>query len=274
MISLEQQVALVFGGGSLGGETNNGLAASLAFAEAGAKVALVDANPEAVQGALDRFEKEFPGSTNGRVIGVTANVTNPDEVRAAVEATLEAFGQIDVLHNNVGIARMGGPLEMELDEWNLVMNVNLTSVFLTTKYVLPHMLERGKGSIINVASVGGMRYIGYNYPSYTATKAGLIGYTQTIALEYAAKGIRANTISPGYIETPMMYRQISGAYDSIETMVAARHALSPTGKMGVSQDVARAAVFLASDAAQYINGVCLPVDGGLIQRATEPTRDH
>ncbi|WP_217135351.1 SDR family NAD(P)-dependent oxidoreductase [Leucobacter chinensis] len=274
MISLEQQVALVFGGGSLGGETNNGLATSLAFAEAGAKVALVDANPEAVQGALDRFEKEFPGSTNGRVIGVTANVTNPDEVRAAVEATIAAFGQIDVLHNNVGIARMGGPLEMELDEWNLVMNVNLTSVFLTTKYVLPHMLERGKGSIINVASVGGMRYIGYNYPSYTATKAGLIGYTQTIALEYAAKGIRANTISPGYIETPMMYRQISGAYDSVEAMVAARHALSPTGKMGVSQDVARAAVFLASDAAQYINGVCLPVDGGLIQRATEPARDH
>lgn len=274
MFTLENQVVLVFGGGSIGGETNNGLAACLAFAQAGAKVALVDANPEAVTGALGRFEADFPGSTNGRVIGLQANVTNPDEVKAAVDQTIEAFGQIDVLHNNVGIARMGGPIEMDLDEWNLVVNVNLTSAFLTTKYVLPHMLERGKGSIINVASVGGMRYIGYNYPSYTATKAGLIGYTQTIALEYASRGIRANTIAPGYIETPMMYRQISGAYESVEEMVAARNALSPTGKMGESQDVAAAAVFLASDAAKYINGVCLPVDGGLIQRATSPVAEH
>lgn len=274
MFTLENQVAIVFGGGSIGGETNNGLAAVLAFLEAGAKVALVDANPDAVEGALGRCETEYPGARDGRVIGVQADVTNPDAVKAAVDATIEAFGQIDVLHNNVGIARMGGPIEMELDEWNLVVNVNLTSAFLTMKFVLPHMLERGKGSIINVASVGGMRYIGYNYPSYTATKAGLIGLTQTIALEYAARGIRANTISPGYIETPMMYRQISGAYDSVEEMVAARNALSPTGKMGESNDVAAAAVFLASDAAKYVNGTCLPVDGGLIQRATAPVAEH
>ena len=274
MFTLENQVAIVFGGGSIGGETNNGLAAVLAFLEAGAKVALVDANPDAVEGALGRCEAEYPGARDGRVIGVQADVTNPDAVKAAVDATIEAFGQIDILHNNVGIARMGGPIEMELDEWNLVVNVNLTSAFLTTKFVLPHMLERGKGSIINVASVGGMRYIGYNYPSYTATKAGLIGLTQTIALEYAARGIRANTISPGYIETPMMYRQISGAYDSVEEMVAARNALSPTGKMGESNDVAAAAVFLASDAAKYVNGTCLPVDGGLIQRATAPVAEH
>lgn len=274
MFTLENQVALVFGGGSIGGETNNGLAACLAFAQAGAKVALVDANPEAVEGALERFEQEFPGSRDERVIGVQADVTNPEAVKAAVDQTLAQFGQIDVLHNNVGIARMGGPIEMELDEWNLVMNVNLTSAFLTTKYVLPHMLERGKGSIINVASIGGMRYIGYNYPSYTATKAGLIGFTQTIALEYASQGIRANSIAPGYIETPMMYRQISGAYNSVEEMVAARDALSPTGKMGHSEDVAAAAVYLASDASRYVNGVCLPVDGGLIQRASAPAKEH
>lgn len=274
MFTLENQVAIVFGGGSIGGETNNGLAACLAFAKAGAKVALVDANPEAVEGALGRFEQEFPGSKDARVIGLQADVTNPDAVKATVDATVEAFGRIDVLHNNVGIARMGGPIEMDLDEWNLVLNVNLTSAFLTTKYVLPHMLEQGKGAIINVASVGGMRYIGYNYPSYTATKAALIGFTQTVALEYAAQGIRANAISPGYIETPMMYRQISGNYNSVEEMVAARDALSPTGKMGESNDVAAAAVYLASDAAKYVNGTCLPVDGGLIQRATPPVAQH
>ncbi|MGO3147677.1 MAG: SDR family NAD(P)-dependent oxidoreductase [Leucobacter sp.] len=274
MFSLENQVALVFGGGSIGGETNNGLAACLAFAQAGAKVALVDANAEAVAGALERFEHEFPGKVSGNVIGLQANVTDSEQVEAAVTATIEAFGKIDILHNNVGIARMGGPIEMDLDEWNLVINVNLTSAFLTTKHVLPHMLAQGKGSITNVASVGGMRYIGYNYPSYTATKAGLIGFTQTIAVEYASQGIRANSISPGYIETPMIYRQISGAYDSVEEMVAARNALSSTGKMGESNDVAAAAVYLASDAAKYVNGICLPVDGGLIQRATVPVADH
>lgn len=274
MLELNDRVAIVFGGGSIGGETNNGLAAGLAFAKAGAKVAFFDANPEAVEGALSRFEGELPGATADRLLGDVADVTDPMAVETAVKKVVETFGQIDILHNNVGIARMGGPLEMELDEWKMVIDVNLTSVFLTTKYVLPYMLERGCGSIINIASIGGMRYIGYNYPSYTATKAGLIGFTQTMALEYANRGIRANAISPGYIETPMIYKQISGAYDSVEQMVAERDALSPTGKMGTSDDVASAALFLASDASNYINGVCLPVDGGLIQRATTPVANH
>lgn len=271
MFSLQGKVAIVFGGGSVGGETNNGLAVSLAFAEAGAKVALIDANPDAVSGALERFKKDLPEAA---VIGMQGDVTDPIAIEKIVNQTLSEFGQIDVLHNNVGIARMGGPLEMSLEEWNLVMNVNLTSAFLTTKYVLPHMLERGSGSIINVASVAGLRYIGYNYPSYSATKAGLIGFTQNVALEYAKLGIRANTIAPGYIETPMIFKQISGAYNSIEEMLAARNALSPTGKMGESLDVANAALFLASDASKYINGTCLTVDGGLVQRATAPADEH
>lgn len=270
MFDLKGKVAVVFGGGSIGGKTNNGLAVCLAFAGAGAKVAFFDANPEAVEGALSRIEEELSGSTQSIVFGGIADVTDPTAVEAAVTTVLETFGQVDILHNNVGIARMGGPLEMDLEEWKAVVDINLTSSFLTTKYVLPHMLERGRGAIINIASVGGMRYIGYNYPSYTATKAGLIGLTQTVALEYADRGIRANAISPGYIDTPMIYKQISGAHQSVDQMVTARDALSPTGKMGTSEDVASAALFLASDASSYINGICLPVDGGLIQRTTAP----
>ncbi|MGB3413826.1 MAG: SDR family NAD(P)-dependent oxidoreductase [Microbacteriaceae bacterium] len=271
MFRLNDKVAIVFGGGSIGGEINNGLAASLVYARAGAKVAVVDSNQAAVDGAIERFSAETREDGSAlEIIGIVGDVTSEASVAAAVEQVIAAWGQIDILHNNVGIARMGGPIEMSLDEWNLVMNVNLTSAFLTCKFVLPHMLERQKGSIVNVASIGGMRYIGYNYPSYTATKAGMIGLTQNIALEYADQGIRANSIAPGYIETPMIYKQISGAYGSIEEMLAARNALSPTGKMGDSFDVANAALYLASDEAKYVNGITLAVDGGLIQRASQP----
>lgn len=275
MFSLNDKVAIVFGGGSIGGEINNGLAASLVYARAGAKVVVIDSNQAAVDGAIERFASETREDGSAlEIIGIVGDVTSETSVAASVEKTISAWGQIDILHNNVGIARMGGPIEMSLEEWNLVLNVNLTSAFLTTKFVLPHMLGRKKGAIVNVASIGGMRYIGYNYPSYTATKAAVIGFTQNIALEYADQGIRANSIAPGYIETPMIYKQISGAYDSIEEMLAARNALSPTGKMGESFDVANAALFLASDEAKYVNGITLPVDGGLIQRATQPADKH
>lgn len=259
------RTAIVFGGGSLGGELNNGLAAALAYAREGANVFIVDAAAEAVHGATIALkevvnESAAPGILVG---GAVADVTDSDAVAVAVDDCLTAMGKPDVLHNNVGIARMGGPLEMSLEEWQLVMNVNLTSAFITTKHVLPIMLDQGHGSIVNIASAGGMRYLGYNYPSYSATKGGLIQFTINIALEYASRGIRANTIAPGFMETPMMYKQISGAYDSVEMMLEARHKLSPTGRMGTPTDVANAAVFLASDEARYINGICLPVDGGL-----------
>lgn len=170
-----------------------------------------------------------------------------------------------MLHNNVGVVRVGGPVEQSLEEWNLVLNINLTSMFLTCKYVLPHMVERGAGSIVNIGSVGGLRFVGYNYPSYAASKGAVVQFTQSIALQYAARGIRANTIAPGYIKTPLIYRQVDGSGERPEELVAARDALSPTGKMGSPFDVANAALFLASDEASYINGVCLPVDGGLSQ---------
>ena len=271
MNRLSNKTCLVFGGGSIGGEINNGLATALTYAREGANVVVVDMSVDAVDGAVQRITDDLTAAgLQPSVIGLTGNVTDEGDVQAAVDATIARFGRIDVLHNNVGIARMGGPVEQPVDEWNLMLNVNLTSVFLTCKYVLPHMVAQGSGSIVNVGSVGGMRYIGYNYPSYSATKGAVAQFTQNVALEYAAQGIRANTIAPGYINTPMIYKQISGAYDTIEEMVAARDALSPTGKMGTSFDVANAALFLASDESRYINGVCLPVDGGLVQSSAPP----
>jgi NAD(P)-dependent dehydrogenase (short-subunit alcohol dehydrogenase family) len=268
---LSDKIAIVFGGGSEGGEINNGLAASIVYARAGASVAIVDVSGGAVDSGMARVQEECDAAGvpfDG--IGIVGDVTSEGSVEAAVAETVAKFGRIDVLHNNVGIARMGGPVEMDLDEWNVVMAVNLTSAFLTCKHVLPHMLAQSSGSIVNIASIGGMRYIGYNYPSYSATKGGLIQFTTNLALQYARSGIRANSVAPGYIETPMMYRQIAGSYASVDEMRAARHALSPTGRMGDSFDVAYAALFLASDEAKYVNGVCLPVDGGLVQQAAFP----
>jgi NAD(P)-dependent dehydrogenase (short-subunit alcohol dehydrogenase family) len=258
------KTAIVFGGGSVGGEINNGLAAALTYGEEGANVFVVDMSHAAVDGALEKLQdcKELNGLPIN-VGGAVADVTDSDAIEASVRDCVSEVGTPNVLHNNVGIARMGGPAEMTLEEWDFVMKVNLTSAFITTKHVLPHFLEQGQGSIVNIASVGGMRYLGYNYPSYSATKGGMIQFTVNLALEYAKQGIRANAIAPGFIETPMMYKQIAGNYDSVEEMLEARHALSPTGRMGNSFDVAQAALFLASDEAKYVNGVCLPVDGGL-----------
>ncbi|UBH05425.1 oxidoreductase [Leucobacter sp. Psy1] len=266
MRRLENKTCLIIGGGSIGGEITNGLAAAITYAREGADVVIVDLTDEAVTDALVRVRLECAEhDASPQLLGIVGDATDEASMRDAVAQTIERFGKIDVLHNNVGIARMGGPIEQSLEEWRQVLNVNLTSMFITCKHVLPHMLERRSGSIVNIGSVGGMRYIGYNYPSYSATKGAVAQFTQNLAIEYAAQGIRANTVAPGYIDSPMIYRQISDAYDTVEEMVAARDALSPTGKMGDSFDVANAALFLASDEARYINGVCLPVDGGLVQ---------
>lgn len=275
MNRLQNKTCLIFGGGSVGGEITNGLAAAIVYAREGANVSIVDLSEDAVRDGLSRIrtECEAPG-IDERLLGFVGDATEDASVRNAVERTVARFGRIDVLHNNVGIARMGGPVEQSLDEWNLVMNVNLTSMFLSCKHVLPVMLEQGSGSIVNIGSIGGMRYIGYNYPSYSASKGAVAQFTQNLALEYASRGIRANTIAPGYINTPMIYRQISSAYETVEEMVAARDALSPTGRMGDSFDVANAALFLASDESRYVNGICLPVDGGLVQSAAPPSADR
>ena len=167
-----------------------------------------------------------------------------------------------MLHNNVGINAPGGAAEASEESWRRVLDVNLTSVFLTCRAVLPIMEAQGKGAIVNIASLAAIRWTGYPYVSYYASKAGVCHLTRAIAVEYAARGVRANTILPGIIDTPHVYKQIAGYHSDVEEMRAKRAALVPMKRQGDAWDIAWASVFLASDEAKFITGIELPVDGG------------
>ncbi|WP_425102062.1 SDR family NAD(P)-dependent oxidoreductase [Tropicibacter sp. S64] len=264
MFDLTDHVALVFGAGSSGPGWGNGKATAVAYARAGAWVACVDLNPVAAEETAQIIAGE-----GGRAIALTGNVAAEADVAEAVSATLAEFGRIDILHNNTGITPFGGPVTMALDDWDRAMDVNVKSVLLSTRYVLPHMEKRGYGVITNISSVAGIRVSGYDMAAYSTSKAAVNQLTRTIALQYAAKGIRANAILPGLINTPLVRNGagFKGHHGDAEKQMAERDAMSPTGKMGDAWDVAHAAVFLASKEAKYINGVLLPVDGGLSCRA-------
>ncbi|PZU93827.1 MAG: 3-oxoacyl-ACP reductase [Chelatococcus sp.] len=258
---LNDKVAIVFGAGSIGEGWGNGKAAAAAYARAGAKVVAVDLNGAAADATRDIILSE-----GHEAIAVAADTTRLEDVQRSVEAALAAFGRIDILHNNVGITSQGGPVETSEETWDRVMTVNVKSMFLTCKAVLPVMEAQAAGAVINIGALGGVRWTGYAYCAYAASKGAVNSFTQSIALQYAGKGIRANCILPGVMDTPHIYKQISGFYQDDEAMVAARHKMSPTGRMGDGWDVAHAAVFLASDEARYVNGVELFVDGGMHAR--------
>jgi NAD(P)-dependent dehydrogenase (short-subunit alcohol dehydrogenase family) len=258
---LRGKTAVVFGAGSIGEGWGNGKAVAVAFARAGAKVAVIDVNGDAAA-VTEKIIREEGGTAQAMV----ADATSFSDIKACIDKTLDAFGRIDILHNNVGITSQGGPVETEEATWDKVMAVNVKSMFLTCKAVLPVMEAQGSGAIVNIGALGGVRWTGYAYCAYAASKGAVNSFTQSVALQYAAKGIRANCILPGVMDTPHIYSQISGFYAGRDEMVAARNRLSPTGSMGDGWDVAHAAVFLASDEAKYINGVELLVDGGMHAR--------
>jgi len=258
---LKDKVALVFGAGSVGPGWGNGKAAAVAYARAGARVVAIDLTREAAAATGDLIAAE-----GLQAIAVGADATRLADVQLAVAAALEAYGRVDILHNNVGITSQGGPVETSEEVWDRVMTVNVKSMFLTCKTVLPLFEAQRSGAIVNIGALGGVRWTGYAYCAYAASKGAVNSFTQSVALQYAGLGIRANCILPGVMDTPHIYQQISGFYASRDEMVAARNKLSPTGRMGDGWDVAHAAVFLASDAARFINGVELMVDGGMHAR--------
>jgi NAD(P)-dependent dehydrogenase (short-subunit alcohol dehydrogenase family) len=194
---------------------------------------------------------------------MVANVTSSDEVKRVIDDTLTRFGRIDVLQNNVGTTIMGGPVELSEADWQKQIDINLKSIFLTCKHTLPIMLRQGKGAIVNISSLAAIRFTGYPYIGYYAAKAGVNQFTVGLALQYASQGIRVNAVLPGMMNTPLIHQQIVGQYEDSEAMIKARDAACPTGRMGTGWDIAYASVFLASDEAEYITGVCLSVDGGL-----------
>jgi len=254
---LKGKTAIVFGAGSSGSGWGNGKAAAVAYAREGARVACVDLVQESAEETSSIIGKE-----GGRAIAIAADVTETSSVTKAIAQVIASLGRIDILHNNVGVTHMGGPVELTEEQFEAALDLNIGPVYRTAKAVLPHMLRQGGGVIINISSLAAIRWTGYPYFAYYATKAAVNQATVALAMQYARQGIRANCIMPGLIDTPLIYRQISGQYASVEDMVAARNAAVPVGRMGTAWDVANAAVFLASDEAQFITGVCLPVDGG------------
>ncbi|MDP4022979.1 glucose 1-dehydrogenase [Methylobacterium sp. NEAU 140] len=259
---LQDKVALVFGAGSVGPGWGNGKATATLFAREGAAVVCIDVNAAAAAETVGIIRGE-----GGRASAAACDVTRSEDIRAVVAAAIAEHGRIDVLHNNVGYATMGGPIELDEAGWHRTLDLNVTSCFLTCKHVLPHMLERRSGAIVNLSSIAAVRYTGYPYAAYYAAKAAVNNFTMGLALQYAAQGIRVNAIMPGLMNTPLIHQQISGQYADAEEMVRARDAACPTGRMGTAWDIAKAALFLASDEAAYITGVSLPVDGGLSCRA-------
>jgi NAD(P)-dependent dehydrogenase (short-subunit alcohol dehydrogenase family) len=261
MNRLQDRVVLVFGAGSVGPGWGNGKASAVVYARAGAAVVAIDVNKAAADETVGIIKGE-----GGQASAHTCDVTKEADVKQVVTAALKLHGRIDILHNNVGQTKMGGPPDLSLDDWKRQLDLNLTGAFLACKYVIPAMIKQQRGVITNISSTAGLRYTGYPYSSYYAAKGGVNQFTVGLALQYARDGIRCNAVLPGLMDTPLIYQQISGQYATKEEMVHARNAASPTGRMGTGWDVANAAVFLASDEASYINAVCLPVDGGLTAR--------
>ncbi len=241
---LDGKVAIVFGAGSVGPGWGNGKATAATFAREGARVVCVDIKPDAAEETVGIIRGEGNVATAG-----VCDVTSSDSVAALVAQVIAEHGRIDVLHNNVGYAQMGGPIELSEADWRRTIDLNVTGCFLTCKHVLPHMLAQGGGAIVNVSSIAAVRYTGYPYVAYYAAKAAVNNFTMGLALQYAAQGIRVNAIMPGLMNTPLIYQQISGQYATADEMVAARDAACPTGKMGTAWDIAKAALFLASDEA-------------------------
>jgi len=258
---LRDKVAIVSGAGAIGPGWGNGKATAVLFAREGAKVLVVDINLVAAEETKEIIEKE-----GGDCESYQADVSRSVEVQAMVERCIKIYGRVDILHNNVGITELGGAVDTTEESWDRVIAVNLKSQFLTCKYVLPYMENQGGGAIVNISSITAIRYTGVPYISYSTTKAAILQLTQSIALEYAERNIRANTILPGLMDTPMIRHEgLEDGYGThnIEEMFEIRNMQCPMKRMGDAWDVAYAALFLASDEAKYITGAQLVVDGGI-----------
>jgi len=257
---LQDRVAIVTGAGSVGPGWGNGKAAAVQYAREGAKVVAMDINDAAAKETAAIIAGE-----GGQCIAVAGDIAKAADVQRVVDTCRCEYGRIDILHNNVGIVVTGGAAQISEADWDRAVAVNLKGTFLTCRAVLPIMEAQGRGVIINISSVAAIRYSGVNYISYYTTKGALLPFTRSIALEYAKKGIRANTILPGMIDTPLIYHSLTDSYSPGDTaeMVRIRNAQCPMGHMGDAWDIAKAAVFLASDDAKYITGTELVVDGGL-----------
>ncbi|OXY83189.1 SDR family NAD(P)-dependent oxidoreductase [Oceanimonas doudoroffii] len=264
MARLDGKVAIVSGAGSMGPGWGNGKATAVLFAREGAKVFALDRNRAAAEETCAIIREE-----GGIAEPYVVDVTQEEQVKLAVSACIEAFGRVDILHNNVGILKPGGAEDTLVEDWDLLIEVNMKSVFLTCKHVLPHMVAQGEGSIINVSSISGFRNLGAAYLGYNTSKGSIVSFTRNLAAEYADRNIRANSILPGIIETPMAKDaviQTSGQSETdldFDAIAKQRAARIPMKRVGTAWDIAKSALFFASDGSAYVTGTEMIVDGGL-----------
>ncbi len=262
MLSLVGKVAVVTGAGSVGPGWGNGKATAVLLARQGAAVFAIDVEPGAVAETRGIIEGE-----GGACVAHRCDMLASDEVEAAMAACRDRFGRLDLLVNNVGGSHPGGPVDMPEEVWDRQIDFNLKTAFLGCKHALPVMETGGRGgAVVNVSSIAGLRMGAARvHSAYSASKAGIIGFSKSVAMAYAARGIRCNTVVPGLMHTPLvehrLVRQL-GANDA-EALIAKRHASVPMGRMGSGWDVAHAALFLLSDEAGHITGTELVVDGGI-----------
>lgn len=247
---LEGKVALVTGASS-----GMGRASALEFANSGAKVVVADYVAEGGQRTAAVIRDK-----GGEATFVQVDVTNPAQVEAMIKKAVDTYGRLDFAHNNAGIEGILGPAaECTVENWNRVIATNLTGVWLCIKYEVPQMLKQGGGAIVNTASAAGLGGIA-GFAAYCSSKHGVVGLTKVAAKDYATKGIRVNAVCPGPIETPMLERiaNVSAA------IVADNTGATPMGRTGKPEEVARVVVWLCTDAASYVTGVAMPVDGGYV----------
>jgi NAD(P)-dependent dehydrogenase (short-subunit alcohol dehydrogenase family) len=250
-VRLEDKVAIITGAGS-----GMGRVAARMFAAEGARVVLVDVTEETAGSAADEVR-----AAGGQATAVAADVSREADARAMVELALTAYGRVDVLYNNAGVmpAADHSVIDTDVETWDKVMAVNVRGVFLGCKYAIPAMVERGSGSIINIASF--VALVGCSVPqdAYTASKGAVLSLTRSLAVQFGPQGVRANAICPGPVETPMLMDWLV----KDEEAKRIRLARNPTGRFGKPEEIVAMALYLASDESRWTNGASLVVDGGI-----------
>ncbi|MCB0910035.1 MAG: SDR family oxidoreductase [Propionibacteriaceae bacterium] len=247
---LAEKVAIVTGGGG-----GIGRATAVAFAAEGAKVVVVDINPDAAQATADQVT-----ATGGTALAAPADVSSEADIKAVVAATVDAFGTVDVVFNNAGIIRRTTVEDISVDDWDRVFAVNVRSIYLMCREVVPIMAAAGGGSIINTGSGWGLKG-GGRAVSYCASKGAVVNLTRALAIDHGPQGIRVNSVNPGDVNTDMLRNEASQLHQDAQSFLA-EAAERPLGRMGEASEIAAAVVWLASDEASYVTGSALSVDGG------------
>jgi NAD(P)-dependent dehydrogenase (short-subunit alcohol dehydrogenase family) len=263
-LELRGKVAIVTGAGSSGPGFGTGKAIAVRFARAGASVVLFDVNPLACAETATLIHEQ-----GGQSLSVIGEVSCAADIQRLVNACLERFGTLDIVVNNIGTRPGQGLLEETEEQWDRAMAVNAKGLFLVAKYAVPHLIKADGGRMINVSSVAGIRVTSLP-PSYgyAASKAAVLQMTRAMALEFARTGLRCNCIVPGMLDTTNLrtaYAAVGLSPEEIDAQIERRNGLSPTGRQGTPWDVAEAALFFASNRADFINGAELLVDGGQTQ---------